>query len=203
MAQPELWYNTSFHSALGCSPFYALYGQQPNVGAVTPVHQDPTQPVQEVVEHLQTQARVLKEHLAKAQNRMKLLADRKRTDREFQVGEMVLLKLQPHVQSSVVNRPYPKLDFKYLGPYKVLDRIGKAAYRLELPESSMIHPVFHVSQLKPFHAYYTPVFAELPKVVDLGVDGLVPTEVLNRRLVKKGGKAVPKVLIGVFCEVVM
>lgn len=194
LAQAELWYNTSFHTALGCSPFYALYGHQPNLGTLS-AEQQSSSSVSETVEHLQTQRELLKEHLARALNRMKLMADKKRSDKEFMVGDMVLLKLQPYAQSSVVNRPYPKLAFKYFGPYKMLARVGKAAYRLELPETSRIHPVFHVSQLKPFNADYTPVFAELPKVVDLGTGNLQPTEVLNRRLVKKGGKAVPQALI--------
>lgn len=88
---------------------------------------------------------LLKNHLAVAQNRMKVHADCNRTDRQFQVGEQVLLKLQPYAQNSVVNRPYPKLAFKFYRPFQVLERMGRAAYKLKLPDNSMIHPVFHVS----------------------------------------------------------
>ena len=107
----------------------------------------------------------------------------------------MLLKLQPYAQSSLVNRPCPKLAFKYFGPFQVEARIGRAAYRLDLPEHSQLHPVFHVSQLKPFLSNYTPVFSELPKVAELDASNLLPEEVLERRLVKKGGKAIPQALV--------
>jgi ribosomal protein L21E len=58
----------------------------------------------------------LKQQLERASRRMKRTADEKRSFREFQVGEQVLLKLQPYVQKSLVRRPYPKLSFKYFGP---------------------------------------------------------------------------------------
>jgi hypothetical protein len=71
--------------------------------------------------------------LSKAQNRMKLYADQNRTDCSFQVGEQVLLKLQPYAQSSVVNQSLPKLAFKFFGPYEILEKLGSSAYRLKLP----------------------------------------------------------------------
>ena len=125
---------------------------------------------------------------------MKLQADKNRTAREFQVGERVLLKLQPYAQSSLVNRPFPKLSFKYFGPYTVLEKIGVATYRLDLPADSLIHPVFHVSQLKPFTPDFSPVFSTLP-AADLSVTELTPEQVLDRRLVKRGNAAIPQVLV--------
>lgn len=105
------------------------------------------------------------------------------------------MKLQPYAQSSIANRPYPKLAFKYFGPYKVLQKIGSAAYRLELPADSLVHPVFHVSQLKPFSPDYTPVYQDFPRIVDLSTVELVPEAILQRRLVKKGNQAITQVLV--------
>jgi hypothetical protein len=98
----------------------------------------------------------------------------------FQVGEMVLLKLQPYAQHSVVNRSCPKLAFKFYGPYKVLERIGEVAYRLELPAEAQVHPVFHISQLKAFTPNHVSVFSTLPRYEDLSKQGVVPLEILDR-----------------------
>ena len=120
---------------------------------------------------------------------------KKISDLQFQPGEQVLLKLQPYVQTSVPNRPYSKLAFKYYSPYTVLERVGTVAYKLQLPPGSLIHPVFHISQLKSFHPNYTPVYVDLPKVRDLSIVDTRPEAILERRLVKKSSVAVPQVKV--------
>jgi len=92
LSQAEFWYNSSFHSSLGCSPFRALYGHDPSVGAV-PSKTESSTAATELVHNVKTQNLWLKEHLARAQNKMKMAADRHKTDKEFQVGDQVLLKL--------------------------------------------------------------------------------------------------------------
>lgn len=81
---------------------------------------------------------------------MKQQADKKRTGRQFEVGDKVFLELQPYVQTSVVHRAHHKLTFCYFGPFLVTDKMGEVAYRLALPKCNKIHLVFHVSQLKMF-----------------------------------------------------
>lgn len=90
----------------------------------------------------------MKELLEATQERMKFLADSNRIEREFQVADWVYLKLQPYRQVTETLRKNMKLSAKYYGPYETLEKIGPVAYKLALPESSRVHPVFHVSQLK-------------------------------------------------------
>jgi hypothetical protein len=91
---------------------------------------------------------LIKQHLGRASLRMKQHADKGRTEREFAVGDLVFLRIQPYVQSSLAPRSNQKLAFKYFGPFPVLQKIGLVAYKLDLPSHASIHPVFHVSQLK-------------------------------------------------------
>lgn len=83
------------------------------------------------------------------------------------------------------------MAFKFFGPYEILAKIGQVAYQLNLPSSSSIHPVFHVSQLKHM-APGTQVISPLPSEVELPH---VPVKVLQRRLKSKGIQSVPEVLV--------
>ena len=88
---------------------------------------------------------LLQQHLVRVQQRQKQQADKHRSERSFVVGDMVFLKIQPYVQSSLHKKANHKLSFKYFGPYKIVQKIGDVAYCLQLPAYSSIHPVFHVS----------------------------------------------------------
>jgi hypothetical protein len=182
----ELWYNTSFHSSLHCTLFKALYGVDPPSGILPQLKLTDNSDVSVILKERQLFTEILKNQLAKAQNKMKIFADSNKSVRAFQVGEALLLKLQPYAQSSMVNCPFPKLAFKYFGPYEVLAKVGQTTYKLKLPDNSMIHDVFHVSQLKAFTIDHSPVFSQLTCIPALDVADLVPEKILDRRLVKKG-----------------
>jgi hypothetical protein len=121
-----------------------LYGYDHVVAAAPLLPNTENQLVQDMLAERRLQMEVVKQHLTTVQNRIKVQADKHRSDREFKVGAKVLLKLQPYAQSSVVSRPFHKLAYKYYGPFSVLDRIGKATYKLDLPPGSLIHLVFHI-----------------------------------------------------------
>jgi hypothetical protein len=149
-------YNSCFHTSLGCSPVLALYGHEPNFGAFPELEPDIASPVNGVLAERAAQIRVLQRNIEAAQLRMKKNADKHRTELEFQVDAQVLLRLQPYAQNSVVNCPFPKLAYKFFGPYSVLERNGAVAYCLDLPANTKIHNVFYVSQLKDYTPDYTP-----------------------------------------------
>jgi hypothetical protein len=134
---------------------------------------------------------LIKQHLHKGSLRMKQQADKSRSERKFEVGDSVFLKLQPYVQTSLAPRANQKLAYKYFGPIKVLHPVGQVAYRLELPPSSL-HLVFHVSQLKKVVSEGTVVSTSLPG--DLP-DLQFPEAVLKRRVVSKGLRSVVQVLV--------
>jgi len=105
--------------------------------------------VDEVLKPRQQILVLLQHNLHQAQQRMNRYADLKRTERSFEIGQLVYLWLQPHMQSTIAVRRSLKLSPHFYGPFPVLRKVGQVAYELELPPEARIHPVFHVSQLKP------------------------------------------------------
>lgn len=123
---------------------------------------------------------------------MKSQADKSRTERTFEVGDKVWLKLQPYVQTSISSRSNHKLAFKYFGPYEVESKVGSVAYKLKLPPTSKIHPVFHVSLLKKATGITPYSISVVPNEISL-VDE--PELVLDKRLKNKDNRVVSQLLI--------
>jgi hypothetical protein len=158
----EFWYNTSLHSALGRSPFEVLYGFAPQQFGLHAADDPPVSDLAAWLHERELMTDIIWQHLNWAKQRMKKQADSNRSERAFQLNEWVFLKLQPYVQSSVADRAHQKLAFKFFGPFRIVERVGSVAYRLELLTSSSIHPVFHVSQLKKSVGAHHSVFDTLP-----------------------------------------
>ena len=90
----------------------------------------------------------IRRRLQTTQNRQKRYDDRRQSDLEFQVGDMLLLKVAPS-KCVIRFRKRGKFFRWYIGPFQVISRVGKVAYRLDLHEElSQIHNPFHVLQLR-------------------------------------------------------
>ena len=84
------------------------------------------------------------------------------------MGDLVLLKLRPYRQETLQKKRNQKLSPKFFGPYKIVERIGPVAYKLDLPSDAAIHPVFtfHVSQLKQLLGQHEEICQDIPYVTE-------------------------------------
>ncbi|KAA8546866.1 hypothetical protein F0562_003295 [Nyssa sinensis] len=137
----------------------------------------------------------LKINLHAAVNRMKQVADSKRRHVEFQVGDLVFLKLHPYQQQTVYMRAYQKLASRFYGPYQIEAKVGKVAYKLKLSEGSRIHLVFHVSMLKKKVGETNATSTDLPPIADDGDVIMEPEAILDTRWVRKGSSFIEESLV--------
>jgi hypothetical protein len=137
----------------------------------------------------------VKANLEKAQVYMKNQADKKRRDVELQVGDWVLVRLQPYIQQSVALRKNQKLGMRLFGPFMIIAKVGMVAYKLQLPEEAKIHSVFHVSQLMLFKGGATEQYLPLPLTMTEQGPVVLPSKVLDVRIIQQGQAKIPQVLI--------
>ena len=194
LALAEYWYNTSYHTALGKTPFEVLYGHSPRHFGVTAAPVCTSEDLNTYLEERQAMTALIRHHLLRAQQRMKDQADRHRSERSFQVNDWVYFKLHPYIQRSVATQANQKLALKYYGPYKVIGKVGNVAYRLGLPEHSKIHPVVHVSLLKEARGY-TPS-SPIHQLPDVAAHvSPMPESILAERYICRGSKMVRQIQV--------
>nr|GEU61710.1 reverse transcriptase [Tanacetum cinerariifolium] len=138
---------------------------------------------------------LLRFHLGRSQVRMKNIADKKRSEREFELNDWVYVKLQPYRKISMRKGRHHKLSPKFHGSYQAIARVGKVAYRLHMPTNSQIHLVFHVSQLKAHKGDNPNTQQALPEVDEDAMISDKPQAVLERKKVKKGEEEAEYVLV--------
>ncbi|GJZ53654.1 putative reverse transcriptase domain-containing protein [Tanacetum coccineum] len=189
----EFSYNNSYHASIKAAPFEALYGRK----CRSPVCWTEVGEAQilgpELIQGITEKIIQIKQRMQAARDRQKSYADLKRKPMEFQVGDKVMLKVSPW-KGVVRFGKRGKLNPRYVGPFKVLEKVGEVAYKLELPEElSRVHNTFHVSNLKKCHA-------DEPLAVPL--DGLhlddklhfveEPVEIVDREVKRLKRSRIPK-----------
>ena len=123
----EYCYNTSHHISIGMPPFHDLYGYDA-LSFVDLVLLDSRVPTtSDFFKQSQDIIRSLKNNLQHAQNQQKLYADRKRTERSFEVGDLVFFRLQPYNKITLKRSGVEKLKPRFYGPYKVIKKVGEVA----------------------------------------------------------------------------
>lgn len=125
-----------------------LYGATVHLFAAT-VKSVNVPAAQAFAEKLHARIKLAKQALQAARSRMKAYANASRKDKRFATSDLVLLNCRKMV---FPHREGNKLQPKWIGPFKILKRVGPVAYKLELPDTMKIHPVFHVNLLRQWHA---------------------------------------------------
>jgi Chromo (CHRromatin Organisation MOdifier) domain/Integrase core domain len=144
----EFAYNNSKQLSTGHTPFELDCGQHPFTPASLITQRTSVPAADNFLEHWDNMINIAKDNLREAQERQTEYANQHRRHLTFQIGDKVLLSA--HNINNPVDRQRPTRKFtpRYLGPYSISAIISTTAYKLDLPTTLRIHPVFHVSMLK-------------------------------------------------------
>ncbi|GJW17023.1 putative reverse transcriptase domain-containing protein [Tanacetum coccineum] len=141
-------YNNNYHTSIKASPFEALYGRKCRSPICWAEVGDAQLTSPEIIRETTEKIIQIKHRLQALRDRQRSYANKRRKPLEFQVGDKVMLKVSPW-KGVIRFGKRGKLNPRYIGPFKILAKVGTVAYRLELPDTlSCVHSTFHVSNLK-------------------------------------------------------
>ncbi|KAL0561292.1 hypothetical protein IC582_001714 [Cucumis melo] len=181
----EFAYNNSYQATIGMTPFEALYGKCCRSPVCWSEVGEQRMLGPELVQTTNAAIQKIRAHMLTARSRQKSYADVRRKDLEFEVGDMVFLKVAP-MKGVLRFEKKGKLSPRFVGPFEILERIGPVAYRLALPPSfSAVHDVFHVTMLRRYVADPTHVVDfEPPQISENLSYKEQPVEILAREVKK-------------------
>jgi hypothetical protein len=149
----QMCFNAQKSSSTNKSPFEIATGQQPLLPHTVDIDQSTKSPqAKSFSQEWKRNIEIARSYLEKAQKRYKKSADLKRRFVEFDVGDLVMVKLPDRNCYKLTRGKDSRLMPKYIGPLPIVKRVGKVAYRVALPSWCKIHKVLHVGVLKPYFA---------------------------------------------------
>jgi len=145
----EIAINNSQQASTRFSPYYLNYGRHPILPismdkSKTRIDQVSNPTAGETYQKFHGHIENARKNLELARKRQTFYTNQKRTEVEYEVGQMVYLSTTNLNMKSQT----PKLTPRFIGPFKIIQKVGKVAYKLEFPNSIKIHPVVHVSKLR-------------------------------------------------------
>ncbi|GKE03864.1 putative reverse transcriptase domain-containing protein, partial [Tanacetum coccineum] len=144
----EFSYNNSYHSSMRCALFEALYGRKCCLPIMWAEVGEGQLIGPELVQETTEKVTQIKDRLKVARDLQKRYADKRRKPLEFSVGDYVFLKVSPW-KGVVRFRKKGKLAPRFVGPFKIIEKVGLVAYRLDLYEElNGVHDTFHMLNLK-------------------------------------------------------
>ena len=146
----EIAYNNSKLASTGYTPFELDCGQHPRT-PITLTSESNVAASNDFINHWNNMIKIAKDLLMEAQDRQTKYANQHRRHEEFNIGNKVLLSTRNINNPFDKQRPTKKLASKYIGPYTIIAKISPVVYKLNLPSSLKIHPVFHISLLKSYN----------------------------------------------------
>ncbi|GJZ30249.1 putative reverse transcriptase domain-containing protein [Tanacetum coccineum] len=143
----ELSYNNNYHTSIKAASFEALYGQKCR-SPICWAEVGDTQLTSPEIAHETTEKIIqIKKRIQAARDKQKSYADRRRKPLEFEVGDKVMFKVSSW-KGVIRFGKRGKLNPRYIGPFKILDKVGTLAYQLDSRQLSDVPLAFHVSNLK-------------------------------------------------------
>ena len=145
-------YNNSFQSSICMTPYKALYGRKCRTPLCWTELSEKKVIDPDLIQETKEKVKMIKERLKVAVDRQNSYANFNRKDIQYEIDEKVFLKVSPRKKVMRFGRK-GKLSPRFIGPYKVIEKVGPVAYRLALPpELENIHNIFHILMLRRYRS---------------------------------------------------